>query len=306
MKKLIALLTAAVAVCSAVPFTASAAADELTYIPTLYFKGEKSDSLDVLPTGVIYANTKSGKELKTTAKAFLKDECLRAGQIYAKWVWTSDYVTLSNISNPIAAGTLAPYQGYTSDDIAVNDAYDQKLIGVSYSSTDGTDPLVPTGETSDAYPLAIFDVNVSASAPADYYKISFKTEQPNVSNISYRLSKEAADRREGELKGSTIRDIKPSGDNAKPLTVGVSDRKLGDVNNDNMIDAKDASAILKDYALRSANQTADFTQAQLIASDVTGDLSSDARDASKVLAYYAYISTKDGEGTSLIDFLYME
>ncbi len=305
MKKLIAILSAAVAVCSAVPFTASAAADELTYIPTLYFKGEQSDSIDVLPNGVLYANTKSGKTLKASAKAFIKDDCLRAGQIVVKWVWNDDNVTLSNIQDPISAGTLAPYKGYASaSDIGLNDSYDQKMIGVSYQSAEGVNPLAPTGETSDAYPLAVFDVNVSSSAPADYYNIAFKTEQPNVSSISYRLSKEAADRREGDAKGMDIRDIRPSGDNAKPLVVAVSDRMLGDVNDDKTIDAKDASLILKDYALRSANQPSIFTKEQLVAADLNGDIKSDSRDASRVLGYYAYISTDAGNGTSLIDYLY--
>ncbi len=295
MKKLAAFLTAAVAVCSALPFTASAEADEKTYIPTLYFTGEKSDSVDPLPSGILYVNTKSGKELKTSAKVFIKDDALRVGQIYAKWLWPDKYVTLSNIKDPITAGTLAPYKDYvTASDILLNDSPDQKLMGVSYANTE--ENAIPiTGKTSDEYPMAVFDIAVDSAAEANYYDIAFKTEQPNVTNISYRLS-----------DGSSIRDIRPSGDNAKPLTIAVSDRMLGDVNDDKTIDAKDASAILRNYALSSASQTPDFDQAQLIASDVTGDKKSDARDASKVLSYYAYTSTQAGAGTSLIDFLFME
>lgn len=76
---------------------------------------------------------------------------------------------------------------------------------------------------------------------------------------------------------------------------------LGDVNLDNMIDSRDASAILHFYAEVSANQAATLTEEQLPAADINGDSFVDARDASLLLSYYAYSSA--GNDISLAKFL---
>ncbi|MCQ2459477.1 MAG: dockerin type I domain-containing protein [Ruminococcus sp.] len=258
--------------------------DEKTYIPQIYFKANPSETADILPTGTVYFNTKADGELKSQTGVYIKDELVRSGQIFLKWEWYDDNVYLANLNNPFENGTIPPYNEFSSSiDIGKNYTPESKLMGISYGNI-GTYEMLPlslTGEKSDSYALAYFDINVADETPSDYYEIAFRTQQPNVSNIAYRLS------------DKSLRDLRPSGENAQPLTIAVSDRMLGDVNDDGIIDATDASAVLSEYALSSVNGDGEFTKAQLISADVNGDKVVDATDASSLLSYYAYTSVSD-------------
>ena len=78
---------------------------------------------------------------------------------------------------------------------------------------------------------------------------------------------------------------------------------LGDVNNDKMIDAVDASKVLSEYAARSSGNKRVFTNyQQQVAADVNVNGVIDAVDASLVLSYYAYVSG-NGSGLSLTEYL---
>ena len=66
---------------------------------------------------------------------------------------------------------------------------------------------------------------------------------------------------------------------------------LGDPNNDDKVDSKDATLVLVEYANLSVGNEASFTEAQQKAADVNKDGRTDAKDASIILAYYSYIST---------------
>ena len=65
----------------------------------------------------------------------------------------------------------------------------------------------------------------------------------------------------------------------------------GDVNNDNRINALDASQTLYEYAKTSVGNSASFSQTQSLAADVNMDSKINASDASAILAYYADEST---------------
>ena len=298
MKKKITAITAA-ALLTAAPISAYAdALDPTTYIPTIYFKALPESPVLTLPSGMPYVNTKAAADDTYTipAHVYLKDECKRVGQFTFKWLWTDDNVYLNNIQTPIEAGTSAPYTGYDTNGVkndtavSISKFYSEKdkMIGIDYSNI-SVKPLETTGEASDSFPVALFDVNVKNTASPDYYDFSFKTEQPYVSNIAYRVTDIA------------LRDIRPNGDNALPLTIAVTDRALGDVNDDGIVDGKDATAVLTDYALSSANKEGKLTKAQLIAADVNGNVIVDGNDATKILSYYAFTSASN-EG-SFIDYL---
>lgn len=74
---------------------------------------------------------------------------------------------------------------------------------------------------------------------------------------------------------------------------------LGDVNNDNLVNAVDASSILKYYALISTSKDGGYNEEQKLAADVDHDGLINAVDASIVLAYYAYASTANDDILSL-------
>lgn len=91
---------------------------------------------------------------------------------------------------------------------------------------------------------------------------------------------------------NTAWEITKSDKVSKTVTVYancISKVKLGDMNDDGVIDATDASAILSAYALSSVGQDT-LTKEQKTAADVNKDGVVDATDASAVLTYYALSS----------------
>ncbi|MBR5165455.1 MAG: hypothetical protein IKW87_07860 [Ruminococcus sp.] len=90
--------------------------------------------------------------------------------------------------------------------------------------------------------------------------------------------------------------IKMNGEKRKPALM------LGDPNGDGKVDAKDATFVLGEYALRSTDGVTEPLPPEIeTAADVNADGFIDAKDASSILAYYSYIST-GGTGT-MEDFL---
>ena len=67
--------------------------------------------------------------------------------------------------------------------------------------------------------------------------------------------------------------------------------KLGDVNVDNIIDGRDATDVLTEYAKTSTGQESKYTEEQKKAADVNKDGILDGRDATAILTYYAKTST---------------
>lgn len=79
---------------------------------------------------------------------------------------------------------------------------------------------------------------------------------------------------------------------------------LGDVDSNGLIDARDASAVLTEYAKLSTEKSGSFSSEEVKAADVDKNGLVDARDATILLSYYAYSSTTaTNECKSLEDFL---
>lgn len=76
---------------------------------------------------------------------------------------------------------------------------------------------------------------------------------------------------------------------------------LGNVNEDTVIDAVDASLVLSEYAELSVGNPFTFTDTQQKAADVNNDGKIDAVDASLISGYYAEVST--GSTVSFEEFL---
>ncbi len=75
------------------------------------------------------------------------------------------------------------------------------------------------------------------------------------------------------------------------LIVKADDFSIGDVNNDGIVDASDASEILKEYAAAATGNPSVLSEAQKKAADVDNNGIIDSSDASCLLAYYAYAAT---------------
>ena len=68
---------------------------------------------------------------------------------------------------------------------------------------------------------------------------------------------------------------------------------VGDVNGDSVIDGKDASMTLTEYALVSAGKSGRFNKNQELAADYNSDGVVDGKDASAILSYYAASSVSN-------------
>lgn len=70
---------------------------------------------------------------------------------------------------------------------------------------------------------------------------------------------------------------------------------IGDINNDKVINANDASLILAEYASLSVGGDSTFSDIQKISADMDKNGTVDATDASIILAYYSYAATGGNE-----------
>lgn len=77
------------------------------------------------------------------------------------------------------------------------------------------------------------------------------------------------------------------------ITSEPDDFSLGDVNNDGLADASDASLILTEYSNFSTNQDSIFNDVQKKSADVNSDGIIDSVDSSKILEFYSYVSTSN-------------
>lgn len=66
---------------------------------------------------------------------------------------------------------------------------------------------------------------------------------------------------------------------------------MGDVDENGVVDAIDASHVLAEYARVATKQGKTFSENQQLAADVNSDNVIDAVDASKILAYYTACAT---------------
>lgn len=93
------------------------------------------------------------------------------------------------------------------------------------------------------------------------------------------------------LKGSGLSAEKVLYDAMSGVEASAEEYKLGDVNNDGRVDAKDATMVLVYYSLMSSGKEGNLTDVQKKAADMNNDSLIDAKDASKILAIYAAAST---------------
>ena len=107
----------------------------------------------------------------------------------------------------------------------------------------------------------------------------------------------------GEKKTTTTTPTTTTTVTTKANPDETTEYKLGDVNNDRMINAVDASEVLTYYAMTSTNKNGDLDANQKLAADVDRNGSINAVDASNILSYYAYVSTTKETPMSMEEFI---
>lgn len=279
MKKIPALITALAMSLSAVtPFSAMADPDE-NYLPLMYLSVEDNDKISVLPDGTVYINSKdlTGED-SIRVNIYVQDE--------SKSCW--------NIAPKVkcADGNIKFNEEAVENDTTAYDSNHEFLstVDTDYNTVNITfkTPMFPAetklevvGENTDDYPIAYFNADVNSEIPAGNYRIYFLTEpedepEQRTSSISFRYDNGSSASFTPEVKDQKI---------------VVSDRMLGDVNDDGLIDAVDATAVLVEYASLSTDNTSTFTIEQTISANINADEFVDSVDSTAILSYYAYLST---------------
>ncbi len=282
MKKFTAAVTALTLALGSVPVLTASADSDSNYSPSLYFKAYESDNYQILPNGTVYVRLDKDTNAITSVNAgvYIKDDMKQAGHIIVKWKCTSNLITLSGLTDPVTVYGKSPYNEFSaSGSIRLSSDAENNSQSVSYALGMNIDPFTVSGTASDDYPLAVFDADINPNIAAGMYTIDFMTEEiSNLCDILYKY---------GDTEN--VKEFFPSGNNAPSLRINVSDRKLGDINNDGAIDPSDATLALREYTLLSSNMTGELSPEENAAADVDGDGKVSPSDATIILRYYTYV-----------------
>ena len=291
MKKLSMFISMTAAFSMLVIPCSDAAVNDADYQPSLYFKSIETDEAQVLKNGTVYVNSSllTGENNSFNAEVYIDDDQKQAGHIITKWKCESEYIALGNLTSPIELYGKAPYDIDVSE-IYITDHPELNKQFVSYSNLTYA-PFALTGENSDDYPLAGFSATVDSETPAGRYAIEFMSGESGAQcEILYKY---------GRLDTS-FKEFFPTGDYAKPMNINVSDRMLGDIDNDGKITGSDATMILAAYTSLSSNGDTNLTKEQEIAADIDADGIITGSDATLLLSYYTALSS--GEKLSVYDY----
>lgn len=294
MKKSVLAVSAVIAASMlAVPFS-DASVEDSDYQPSFYFKPIETDVAQVLNNGTVYVNNSllTGENNSFNAEVYIDDDQKLAGHIIVKWKCDSEYIALDNLQDPITWCGTSPYSDFTTpNSIAVTAHPELNKHFVSYSLGMSTEPFKLTSENSDDYPLAGFSAVIDNETPAGRYAVEFMSGESGAQcEVVYKYNDEA----------KSFKGFLPAGDYAKPMNISVSDRMLGDIDNNDIIDGTDVTQVLWAYTqLSSSTEIVEsgLTVEQEIAADIDADGIITGSDATLLLMYYTYLSS----GTSAND-----
>lgn len=132
----------------------------------------------------------------------------------------------------------------------------------------------------------------------DDFTVPDGNDNPNsFAKISYKFTVD------DKVNGKSA-EVDSEKDGVKTVALHLNAFLFGDVDENALIDASDATAVLSEYSAISTGGKSIFTEKQRKAANVIADENIDASDASAILSYYAYVST--GGTDSLEKFLTSE
>lgn len=284
MKKLISLITAVSASVTMMTAISSFGAGEDDYCPRLYFKYNRTAPVETLTDGSVYINKNNipAEGIKISPEVYFDDKQKLAGHIIVKFRCSDNHIKLTDPVDPITLCGSSSYKKFSDkNDFLIKSNADVNSISVTYSLGLNNSAFELNADTTDKYPLVGFTADISEDIPTGKYSIEFMTEEMgNKCNILYIYDDDRSPK-----------DKFPSGKDAMPLNIRISDRNLGDVNDDKRIDTIDASMVLRASTLISSNMESGFTEEQMIAADIDGDGMITTKDASLLLKYSTYLSS---------------
>lgn len=282
MKKLVSLAVSAVSAFTLVSSFSTKAIDK-SYCPKLYFKASKVDCIHPQTNKRVYVDLNELKgDVTFDVSTYIDDSYKMLSQIFCKWDSNDEFITLSDLRDPDPSGANRAFKNQPG--IVTHE--NSNFMSVSYNTTRG-EAFTVMGEKSDTYPMAMFTAKLASNVTIGNHVISFYTKDaPLTANneIDYTML---------SMNDGTDKIIspKPTQNDAESLTIAVSDRKLGNLDDVAAYTADDASLALKAYTKLSSGQDSGFDTSQMIAADVDGDGRISASDASYILKYYTYLSS---------------
>lgn len=282
MKKILSIAVSAVSAVTLLTSFSSSAAETSSYCPKLYFKASKTDGIHPQSNKRVYINTndiksKSGN-ITFDIASYVGDSRKQLCMMIALWDSTDKYIKLTDLADPQTGDNKRAYT--VSPGLISYDG--DNTMSATYSSGLSGNPFTLNGKDSDSYPFAVFKATIPTDIPIGLHPIKFYTTDAPLVTESKTMKTDFA-------FYDNIGN-KPTQKDAEALNIAVSDRALGDIDNDNRYSADDASMILREFTMLSSNKPSSFSEAQMIAADVDGDGYLSASDASYVLCYFAYLA----------------
>ncbi len=228
-----------------------------------------------------------------------------------------DHVTVNNVYESIRSPYSESIVSYPSKKVyTVGEKLD--IIGLELISDDGETYKVDTYNL-DRFEFDVFDIidkdeikvssNIFNTLPAGEYTVNYEgfiryrdTDRDVVfRNVKFSypvtIKEKTAPPVTYTVPKTTTTSTATSATSKRTVTTTTAATtqpikySLGDVDNNGIVDAVDASKVLSEYARVSSNAKSTFGEAQKKAADANKDGFIDAVDASKILAFYAYRST---------------
>lgn len=293
MKKLLAKLSAVILI-TAMTSALTANAD---YIPTLYFTPHAETDSDGT---IVISREELANGLTITTDVFIDDQSKTCWSVDPKWKCPTSFIKLDNVIDPQVPyipyayaeeknGELATLRHYTAcgKDEKLNTMFFTCDLGTTYKDYS---PLTPYGENTTDYALTSFDMIFNRNIPYGEYDVYFLTQAEDYddqrySNVSMRT---------GEESLTTVPDV-------RNLHIKITGANKGDINNNGLIDANDASLALAAYSLSSTGMGHGLSDDEFFAGDIDSNGIVNSDDASNILAYYSYAAT--GGEMSITDYI---
>lgn len=300
----IAGVTAISSSCYSLNYFSAFAVDE----PVFYFKsGEDTDIIKISSEDV------ANGDVTLRIGMYIDDSSNDIGALMLKWECDSDYIKLGNLLSPAMSvgesqdyilpdgtvfssdsvptcfGSISKGKYYfqgtfrTADKPNSDTGRSETAYSAMYQSEMWNAP-VWLADDSDAYMISDFDAVISQGTPDGFYKIYYVSSESD--DISSLTAEEFNQISYGTYY-STAKDFLPV---TKSITIQVGEPPeytLGDINNDSIIDAGDASQALRAYASNAGGEGYGLTENEFLSADVNKDGIIDASDASRILRYYA-------------------
>lgn len=214
-----------------------------------------------------------------------------------------------NVGSGPSTGTTVPVKTTTTTTTTSTTTSSSTTTTTTTASPDKAFVILEQPESSQLYAGNSVNLNYSYSDSSAFSgNIWFESDNWSVAGVS---DNKILNINSAGTAVITINAMRSDGSVAKAsITITASDKPvpqkytLGNVNDDNVIDAVDATLVLREYTVIISGGTSIFNEKQKLAADVNKDSVVDGIDATLILRYYTLvISSPPGTMPNLEDWI---